>query len=1120
MSSDAAARKRALDPTRSFIVQAPAGSGKTELLTQRYLRLLATVEHPEQILAITFTRKAAAEMRNRILLAIEAAVGPAPESPHKLTTWELARAVRAADAERNWKLTEHPSRLRIQTIDALNSTLARRLPILAGTGSALEPAEDPWPLYETAARRLIERLGEGSPVAQQLESLIVHLGNRTDMLAELLCELLAKRDQWLHQIVSAGAHDNLRAVLEQTLQGVIKRHLGALCGLLDDVRRREFWGLTMFAASNLREVAGLNEEKRLMLDVCSSADAAPGPESHSLDAWLALASVFLKRDGSPYQTVTKKSGFPTTHPEQKERMLGVLAELGQEQELIAHLGALRTLPRPAYSQDQWAILEALLSVLPVAVAELQLVFQAQGKADYIEAALRALQALGTSDEPTDLALAFDYRLLHLLVDEFQDTSFGQLDLLERLTAGWTEGDGRTLFCVGDPMQSIYRFRQAEVGLFLQLQRQGLHNVPLEPLQLTSNFRSTRPIIEWVNRVFPGVLSPTDNAEQGAVRYSPSVAALSSARGGVKVHPSFDKDELVEARQVVKLVRKSLAEDPDATVAVLVTARTHVGLIASELHAASIEFQAIEIEALLDRPVVQDLTALTRALLHLADRTSWLAVLRAPWCGLTLNDLHAIVNNNRASTINELLTQALQSSEALSADGRERLARVNAILQAALSQRGRQSLRDWVERTWNALGGPATLHRPQDLDDADAYLRRLDQIEVAGDLEDVARLEEQLDRLFARPRPENRARVEVMTIHKAKGLEFDVVILPALNRLLRGEGRELMRWTRIPGQDGGIVFAPIKAAGTDADPMYRWIELQERERSARERGRLLYVAATRAKRVLHLLGTVRIKETEAGAVLHEPRNGSMLRLLWPEVKSHFESVVHTKPQQDLFAAAPTPHLRLRRLPLHWQPPVADAAITAKAVNVSDLEAPIEFDWVSQTARHIGTLVHRELDRLVRAGAGRPTSPPNRARLCAELAELGVPPDRCDAAADRVIAAIGQTLADDRGRWLLGLSSQLSNAESELALSGVFQGEIVSGVIDRTFIDEHGIRWIVDFKTGSHEGGGLEQFLAEEVLRYRDQLQRYARLMRLFSPGQPVRAALYFPLMKQWREVPVG
>jgi ATP-dependent exoDNAse (exonuclease V) beta subunit len=413
-----------------------------------------------------------------------------------------------------------------------------------------------------------------------------------------------------------------------------------------------------------------------------------------------------------------------------------------------------------------------------------------------------------------------------------------------------------------------------------------------------------------------------------------------------------------------------------------------------------------------------------------------------------------------------------------------------------------------------------LTRAQDLDDADAYLRRLDQIEVAGDLDDAARLEQHLDRLFARPRPEARARVEVMTIHKAKGLEYDVVILPALNRWMRGEGRELMRWTRIPGHDGGIVFAPMKAEGAESDPMYRWIELLERERSARERGRLLYVAATRAKRLLHLLGTVKPKETEEGTRLQEPRHGSMLRLLWPEVKDAFESVVHTKPQQDLFAAAPAPHLRVRRLPLDWQPPAADKAVPAQTLHVSDLEAPIEFDWVTQTGRHIGTLVHRELDRMVRAGATRSTSPTDHARLSAELGELGVPPDRCEAAADRVAAAIAQTLADERGRWLLGLTNKLTEAESELALTGVFDGELVAGVIDRTFVDEHGVRWIVDFKTGTHEGGGLEQFLDEEVRRYRDQLHRYARLMRLFRPGQPVRAALYFPLMKQWREVPLS
>jgi hypothetical protein len=170
-------------------------------------------------------------------------------------------------------------------------------------------------------------------------------------------------------------------------------------------------------------------------------------------------------------------------------------------------------------------------------------FRCRGKADYVEIALRALRALGTADEPTDLALAFDYRLQHILVDEFQDTSFSQLDLLERLTGGWADGDGRTLFCVGDPMQSIYRFRQAEVGLFIDLQQHGLRNLRLEPLRLEANFRSIPAIVDWINRVVPAVLAARNDAEQGAVQYSPSTATVAAGEGGgVQVHTFVNADE--------------------------------------------------------------------------------------------------------------------------------------------------------------------------------------------------------------------------------------------------------------------------------------------------------------------------------------------------------------------------------------------------------------------------------------------------------------------------------------------------------------------------------------------------------------------------------------------------
>jgi ATP-dependent helicase/nuclease subunit A len=873
----------------------------------------------------------------------------------------------------------------------------------------------------------------------------------------------------------------------------------------------------------------LSPAMRASMELCASHAPPLLPVSSALPVWREIASMLFKKDRNKdelYETVNVRHGFPPASREIKARMLEMLRTLGADERLREDLATLRTLPDPVYSEDQWRVLQALLELLPAAVAELQVVFQAQGKADYVEIALRALRALGTADEPTDLALAFDYRLQHILVDEFQDTSFSQLDLLERLTGGWADGDGRTLFCVGDPMQSIYRFRQAEVGLFIDLQQHGLRNLRLEPLRLEANFRSTPAIVDWVNASFPAVLAARSDAEQGAVQYSPSTATVTDPDGGVQIHAFVNADEDIEAARVVDIVRETLERTPAVRIAILVAARSHVDVIARALTAASVDFQAIEIEQLRDRPVVQDLIALTRALLHVADRTAWLAVLRAPWCGLTLADLHALAA--QSTTIEQAIATALASTHEdlfaegrLSDDGRARLSRTWRILSAALTERGRWPLRIWVERTWNALGGPATLLRADDLDDADAYLSRLEQIETVADLDDVARLEEQLFRLFANARFAGDARVEVMTIHAAKGLEFDVVVVPGLQRYLPAQNRELLRWTRVAGPQGGMVLAPVKPEGGDPDPIYRWIELLERRRIQRERARLLYVAVTRAKRELHVLGNATAKERNGLLVVDDPRRGSMLRMLWGAVASRFEE---TEPSYPVPAGyKPAPPQKLRRLPLDWQPPRTQPIAPAPAAEVIDIEdeRPV-FDWVSQVSRHVGTLVHRELDRLCRPGT-RPSSAAMqaaRARLTAELAELGVPPERLAAACDRVVAAMERTLADERGRWLLGLDGRIREAASELALSGVVDGQILEGIIDRTFLDESGQRWIVDFKTSTHEGGGLEAFLDEEVVRYRPQLERYARLMQAYRPEETVRAALYFPAMRQWREVPVA
>src|SRR3990172_11006018 len=192
-------RNRALDPSRSVIVQAPAGSGKTELLIQRYLALLATVDAPEEIVAVTFTRKAAGEMRHRVLAALAATARPEtpPAGAHEARTIELARAARARDGERGWQLARNPTRLRVQTIDALCASLTRQMPLLSRFGAAPEIVERAEHLYREAARAAIALVESQQDVATSVERLLAHLDNDVGRLEGLLADMLARRDHWV-----------------------------------------------------------------------------------------------------------------------------------------------------------------------------------------------------------------------------------------------------------------------------------------------------------------------------------------------------------------------------------------------------------------------------------------------------------------------------------------------------------------------------------------------------------------------------------------------------------------------------------------------------------------------------------------------------------------------------------------------------------------------------------------------------------------------------------------------------------------------------------------------------------------------------------------------------------
>ena len=249
-----------------------------------------------------------------------------------------------------------------------------------------------------------------------------------------------------------------------------------------------------------------------------------------------------------------------------------------------------------------------------------------------------------------------------------------------------------------------------------------------------NFRSQPGIVEWVNRSF-GEIMPGDNDPlKGAVRHSPGVAGRADMGAEPRIHAFLDKSYDEEAAQRVELIREA-----SGRVAVLVRARTHLPAIVAALKQAELPFQAIEIDQLAERPLIQDLMALTFALLHPADRVSWLAILRAPWCGLALADLLAITKQaDAASGEDRLLTRAARNA-LLSPDGAARLNRVLPVIERARAERGRRRLRELVESAWVALAGPACVERDADLDDAAAYFDLLESLDAGGDLPSFSEL---------------------------------------------------------------------------------------------------------------------------------------------------------------------------------------------------------------------------------------------------------------------------------------------------------------------------------------------------------------------------------------------
>jgi len=1141
---DARERAQALDISQSFAVSAPAGSGKTGLLTQRLLKLLSVCEQPEEVLAITFTRKAAGEMRERLLDALlEARDTAEPENPHARTTWQLAKQLLARDTELNWNLLQSPQRLRIQTIDGLCRNIASQLPIDSGLGAPGEPLEQPAIAYEMAIVNLLKRLENAAPDSE-LATLLLHLDNNLPEVTNLLQTLLEKREQWLEPLMSVhddAAEDYFHFVIDELIAetlGDFKTALGSFSG--------ELVMLADYAGSNLQQ-----DKPDHNISQCAGLAGLPDCNSESLPQWLALADLLTTTTGTFRKSrgITKAIGFPAADkkspdPEKardfKDRMIALLGEIGEHPQLLEAITEVRKLPA-GMVDSQWQILRALSKVLPLLVAELKLVFQQLGATDFTEVAQAALVALGNPEQPTDLALKLDVQIRHILVDEFQDTSQLQLELLQRLTAGWEANDGRSLFIVGDGMQSCYGFRNANVGIFLDARAHGIGELRLTPLNLQVNFRSSNAVVDWVNRTFAAAFPPKDNISRGAVRYLTSTAfkPQSWPDAPVSFYGCIDDEQRTrEAAQVAKLIQELQQRSPDGSIAVLVRNKKHLEQVLPALTHAGIPFQAQDLAPLASRMVVLDLLSLTRALADPSDRLSWLALLRAPWCGLALPDLHAVATSGLADQsprdpkipplLNVLAPEAIEGIAGVSDDGRVRLQSTAPIIRSAWESRGRKPLRVWIEGVWIALGGPAAVADKRELSNVEDFFQLLEKFDQGGAIGDWQQFEQALDRLFARPAQE--ARVQIMTIHKSKGLEFDHVLIPGLDRTGGAGGSDqLLRWCSWLNRDAHnrFLLAP-KSPRSGKDPLYEYIKYDNSERERLEGTRLLYVGCTRAIHSLHLLGCVKPSEKEDEG-FKKPAAASLLASIWPALDP-FEPWCHWLEPEEAQAreSAPENNDFLLRLPQQWSQPQFPQAQHLARYRMKDYQ-PGESDEPNlpelgqvhlRWFRHAGTVAHESLATLSQDPSWREREPAEiadelRPLWQLRLTQLGLNGNRLADAVEKVEQAILRTLHCPHGCWLLDSGHREAASELELHSGG---RQLRRSIVDRTFIDSDGCRWIIDYKTAEpSEGENPDTFIRAQLERYRNQLDGYRTLFYQRGESQ-VRCALYFPLLQQLAELP--
>ena len=1047
--SDHQVRKKALGQG-SFIVQAPAGSGKTSLLVKRFLNRLLEVKSPKEVLALTFTNKAAAEMAQRLKEALE---GKSEDNEIKKIVEKISK-----HALKNKWDEGYIDTLMVMTIDKLALRLIKQTPILSSSGVNFLTDEDPDDLYRETIRETITSNAEN-------HLLFKYFDYDYHKLTEQLLALISKRDQWL-PIVSGLLRSNDKNIEE--IYGTYYTN-----------------ELNIWVEEKIKPNFTNEDLKELEIIVSYLADNKNIDRKDKLrssinyEFWFYIRDLILTKSGKQIRKkIDTSGGFPATNvgKEIKERLLKLIKLKNNKFNILIDFFNV------TYHKnivDIYPLITPFCLLLIDMVTRLNEKFKERRIIDFTQIMGNAVEAL----RDTHLPLILDQNISHILVDEFQDTNESQLIFIELLTQNFAGNPDKSFFAVGDPMQSIYRFRKAEVEIFSRVQKNGISDLKLTSLFLKVNFRSNKNIIDWLNNSFSKAFPLIDDSDEGSVPYSSCESSNNNLEGGMELialtcdTKSKTAQYEAEALYVLNLIKDTRKSNPDASIAVLTRSKAHLNELITLINKkdSSIPIDAIEMSKILSNQTFQDILCLTKALFDFSDRTNWIAALKSPWCGLSINDLVLLFEKDHKSLVWELINN-IDNTSRLDKNSARRLRSFVEVIRENIQYRGRISHRYFVEGIWRQLNGEESMVDSNDIQNIDLFLELLEEASEILSI-DFIKLERLIENKFISKTSIQKNSIKFLTIQRSKGLEFDHVIIPNLNKRTRNEESDLVLYDKST--------LSIKNPGNDKN-LHSYHAYKERKRLDNEKIRLLYVAMTRAKNKCYLIGTVK---KEGDLVI--PNSGTFMNILWPFFSDKFTEIATPEDENSFEKFIP----KLRRLNDNFY---SGDKRYKRSIDTEELSFCYP-NMSTDIQRFTGNIVHKYLEIIVKKQLDIDKILCNKLDYTESL-YLGKNFKKKDIkiGLNLVKKSLEMLKKTSDGRWILN-RYLADNSEVSYLLES--NNTTTQHIPDRSFI-ENDIQWIIDYKTPFSPIKNL----AVEAKKHLPQLRLYETIFK--GNKRVIQKAIYF------------